>query len=101
MRVFPTLLSSRFEKIIKHITSTVFVVPISGPILGPMLGPILLFGVLSWGHWGLVLLTRQLLEHAVRGKSRGEVSEQEALETMAVNEACHCGHRDNRGGEIS
>ena len=35
MRVFPTLLSSRFEQIIKNMT--VLFVPISGPILGPVL----------------------------------------------------------------
>jgi len=34
MRVFPTLLSRRFEKIIKHIT--IFVVAILGIILDPI-----------------------------------------------------------------
>ena len=44
MRVFPTLLSSRFEKVIQNIT--VLLVPITGPILGPILLLGLLAGVI-------------------------------------------------------
>ena len=57
MRVFPTLLSSRFENIFENIS--VF----SVPILGPMLGPI-------FPSWGSNVITDMQLQIRMEVKKR-------------------------------